>query len=160
MRASRLLAWLHLRVGPAWPWSVLTLAVAFAYWRYMPTMSTNDSIRWTWTIATGLGVAFASWNLREVLIDNWALSESPQFGVEVLRLQTRSAVWDHALILAALASDFAAGACSLLGLATGALIALLASALLLILLSFSQTQRRRRLFDVLRLRRTNRKKDP
>lgn len=103
---------------------------------------------------TALGVVFGIWNLREVLIDNWALSESPQRGIEVLKIQTHNAVIDHALILAALMADFIAGACSLFGWATLALIALLCSAAILIALSFTQTQRRRRLFDTLRLRRT------
>lgn len=119
-------------------------------------MTLNDIIRWGWTLCTGFGLVFALWNMREVLIDNWALSESSQHDVDVLRLQARSAVWDHGLVLAALTANFVAGVSSFFALSLVALSALLLSAIFLIALSFTQTQRRRQLFDLLRLRRNKR----
>jgi hypothetical protein len=77
---------------------------------------------------TAWGVLFALWNLREVLIDHWAISQVQHRPVAVLKLQTRGEVWNHALILVALASDC-------------------------IVLSFTQTQRRRHIFNAIRLRR-------
>lgn len=93
--------------------------------------------------------------MREALIDAWALAQSRVGGDDVLRLQTRSAVWEQVLIGGALGADFVAGAASFFGFAIISLSALLLSALFLIVLSFTQTQRRRRLFDALRLRRRN-----
>lgn len=137
---------------------LLASVLLWAAWPYLDDLSFNALIRWGWTSLTAVGVVSALWNLREALVDNWALSQSPQGGIEVLRMQTRNSIWDHALILAALAGNLIAGVCSLFGFATGALLSLLLSAGLLIYLSFSQTQRRRRLFDVLRLRRPKRSK--
>jgi hypothetical protein len=113
---------------------------------------TPDWLRWAWTALTGSGVLFAMWNLREVLIDNWAVDQIRTRPVDVLRLQTRGAVYDHALIFAALAADFMAGVCALAGMSIGALVSLIASAIALIVLSFAQTQRRRRIFRALRMR--------
>lgn len=118
-------------------------------------ISVNDLIRWSWTILTGLGVLFSLWNLREVILDNRALEQSPQRGIEVLRLQTQSAIWDHGLIMAALLAEFIAGVSSFFQVSMVALVALIASAAILVILSAGQTQRRRRLFEVLRLRRPN-----
>lgn len=116
-------------------------------------MNANDVIRWGWTLAYGFGAVFALWNLREVLIDNWAVSEIPMEEADVLRLQSRGAVWDHTLILAALLANALAGVCSVIGFGLGALIALFLGAVPLIVLSFTQTQRRRRVFHELRQRR-------
>jgi hypothetical protein len=110
---------------------------------------TDAEIRWAWTILTGFGVCFAVWNVKEVLIDNWAVSQIRTRPLDVLRLQTRSAVYDHALIAGALTTDFMAGICALLGISTWALVMLMLSAGLLIVLSFTQTQRRRRIFRAL-----------
>ena len=150
-------SWLHrwsrltvLRVTPV---IVLLALLAYVLEPHAGAWTLNDYIRWGWTGLTGLGALFALWNLREVLIDNWALSESPQRGVQVLKIQTHNAVYEHTLIFAVLVSDFLAGASSLIGWTTGALVSLLLSAVILIVLSFTQTQRRRRLFSVLRLRR-------
>lgn len=115
----------------------------------------TDVIRLGWTMLTGFGLVFALWNVREVLIDNWAISQvqtTPKRPVEVLKLQTRAEVWAHVLILGAIGGDFIAGVCSLVGFSLGALIALIASAAALIVLSFSQTRRRQRIFRALRLR--------
>jgi hypothetical protein len=114
-------------------------------------MST-DTIRWFWTILTGWGVLFALWNLREVLVDNWAVSQIRTRGTDVIKLQTRSAVWDHIFIFGAIAADCAAGVSAILGQPAIALVALIANAVLLMALSFTQTQRRRRIFRMLRLR--------
>lgn len=119
-------------------------------------MNLNDIIRWGWTLSTGFGLLFALWNMREALIDTWALAQSRMGDDDVLRLQTRSAVWEQVLIGGALGADFVAGAASFFGLAIISLSALLLSAVFLIALSFSQTQRRRRLFAVLRLKRHQR----
>lgn len=116
-------------------------------------MTFNDIIRWGWTLCTGFGLAYALWNLREVLIDNWVLSQSPQRTDEVVGLQMRTVVWEHTLIVAALSADFIAGVSSFFALSLIALVALLLSALFLIALSFTQTQRRNRLLKALRLRR-------
>lgn len=115
-------------------------------------MTPTDAIRWVWTFLTGWGVLFALNNVREVLIDHWAVSQVRTRPVDVLRLQTRGEVWNHALIFAALAADFVAGVCALTGFALGALTALIASAVALIVLSFTQTSRRRRIFRAIRLR--------
>jgi hypothetical protein len=112
----------------------------------------TDAIRWTWTFLTGWGVLFALWNVREVLVDHWAVSQIRTRPVDVLRLQTHGEVWNHALILGALAADFVAGVFALAGLSLGALTALILSAVALIVLSFMQTQRRRRIFRAIRLR--------
>ena len=112
-------------------------------------------LRWGWTALTGFGVLFALWNLREVLIDNWAISQvrtSQQRPVDVLKLQTRGAVWDHSLIFVVIAADFLAGVASLSAWAFGALLFLILSAAAAIALSFMQTQRRGRIFRALRLR--------
>jgi hypothetical protein len=113
----------------------------------------TDAIRWTWTMLTAWGVLFALWNLREVLIDHWAISQVQHRPVAVLKLQTRGEVWNHALILVALASDCIAGVFALAGVSIGALVALIVSAIALIVLSFTQTQRRRHIFNAIRLRR-------
>lgn len=67
-------------------------------------------------------------------------------------MTTRSGVYDSALILAALAADLLAGIFALAAFPTGALISLIASAGCLIVLSFTQTQRRRQIFRAIQLR--------
>lgn len=118
-------------------------------------MTPTEVIRWMWTFLTGWGVLFALWNLKEVLIDNWAIAQvvtTHRRPLDVLKLQTRSAVNDHALILGALLADFLAGGLAILGISVGALIALIISALALIALSFTQTRQRRRIFRAIQLR--------
>lgn len=119
---------------------------------YDRDVTPTDVIRWTWTFLTGWGVVFALYNVREVLIDHWAVSQIRTRPVDVLRMQTRGEVWNHALILAALAADFVAGVFALAGQSAGALIALILSAVALIQLSFMETNRRRRIFRAIRLR--------
>lgn len=115
-------------------------------------MTPTDAIRWMWTFLTGWGVLFALYNVREVLIDHWAVSQIRRRPVDILRMHTRGEVWDHALILLALAADFVAGICALAGQSLWALSALILSAVALIVLSFMQTQRRRKIFRAIRLR--------
>jgi hypothetical protein len=116
-------------------------------------VTVDEVIRWGWTILTALGMLFAGWNLREVLIDNWAVSQIRRQGLDVLRMQTHGAVYDHTLILLALMLDFVAGVGAVAGVPLVPLVALIAQALALIALSFSQTQRRRHILRTLRLRR-------
>lgn len=115
-------------------------------------MTFTEALRWAWTMGTGFAVLFALWNLREAFVDHWAVSQIRTRPVDILRLQTQGEVWDHALILAALGSLFAAGMFSLFSLPDGALVSLIVCAVALIVLSFSQTHRRRRVFGALRLR--------
>lgn len=115
-------------------------------------MTPDEIIRWTWTILTGCGALFAALNLREVLIDSWAVSQVRRAGMDVLRIQTHGAVYDHGLILLALLLDFVAGIGALMGIPLVPLVALIVQALALITLSFGQTQRRRRIFQALKLR--------
>jgi hypothetical protein len=112
----------------------------------------TETIRWFWTILTGCGVLFALWNLREVLVDNWAVSQVRTKGTDVIKLQTRSAVWDHIFIFGAITADCIAGVSAILGQPAIALMALIGNAVLLMVLSFTQTQRRRRIFRMLRLK--------
>lgn len=124
-------------------------------------------IRWVWTLSAGFGVLFAIFNLGEVLVDNWVIGQEQSATVErsrpveLLRLQTRSSVYDHGLILFALTADLLAGIFAIAGVPPGALISLVASAGALIALSFTQAQRRRKLFSALRLRpRREKARDP
>lgn len=118
----------------------------------MTTDQFNEIVRWGWTILTGFGALFAAWNLREVLIDNWAVARTRPKGLDVLRMQTRGAVFDHGLILLALILAFIAGVGALSGYPIVPLVALILQALVLIGLSVSQTERRRRILRHLRLR--------
>lgn len=121
------------------------------------TPPTDEQIRWSWTILTGCGVLFALYNLREVLIDNWAVSQTRRGPVNVLRLQTRAEVWNQSLILVALAGHFLAGAFALAGVSVGALVSLIVSAAALIILSFTQGHGRREIFSAIRVRRESKK---
>lgn len=115
-------------------------------------MTPDQIIRWTWTVLTACGTLFAAWNLREVLIDSWAVSQVRRSSIDVLRILTTGAVYDHGLILLALLLDFVAGIGALVSIPLVPLIALIVQALALILLSFGQTRRRRQIVTALRLR--------
>lgn len=117
-------------------------------------MTPTDAIRWGWTFLTAWGVLFAVWNFREAVVDNWAVSQVRTRPVDVLRLQVRAEVYLHAMILLALFADFLAGVFALLAQSIGALVALIVSAAALIILSFGHTQRRRKIFQAIRLRPT------
>lgn len=116
-------------------------------------MSGELALRWSWTIFTGFGLVFALWNLREVLIDNVVSSASKRPGVDLLKLQTRGEVWNHALISVILVAHFLAGISALVAWSLGALSFLLLSAAAAVALSLTQTRRRQRIFRHLRLRR-------
>lgn len=117
-------------------------------------MTPDQIIRWTWTLLTGGGVLFAAWNFREVLIDSFAVSQVRRAGTDVLRMQTNGAVYDHGLIMVALALDFVAGVGAIAGAPLIPLVALVLQALALILLSISTTDRRRRVLRALKMRST------
>src|SRR3954469_22169169 len=118
----------------------------------MADMTPIDIVRWIWTLLTGWGVLFAIYNVREVLIDQWAVNQIRTRPADVLRLQTRAEVWSQVLILVALAADFIAGVTALAGQTGDALIALISSVVALIALSFSQTNQRQRIFRAIRER--------
>lgn len=149
MKITKILDWL-LRFGAA-----LVVAFGLIYLRLAvidSRVNPTEVIRWLWTFSAGGGVLFALINLREVLIDDRVVSQIRTRPVDLLRLQTHSDIGQHALILGALAADFVAGVFAILGISIGALVALIMSAAALIALSFTQTQRRKRIFDAVRFR--------
>lgn len=112
----------------------------------------NDLLRWGWTILTLCGLLFALRNLREAILDEWALAGSTRRADEASMISARGVVWDMSLKSILHAANFGAGVSSLLGFGLGALAGLVISALVAIILSYGQMQRHRALLDVLRRR--------
>jgi hypothetical protein len=112
----------------------------------------TTTIRWLWTILTSAGVLYALWNVREVLIDNWAVSQVRTRKAGVVKFQTRGAVHDHFFILGAIAADCVAGVSAILGQPAVALVALIMNAVFLVVLVAAWTYRRRKLFRMLGLK--------
>lgn len=117
-------------------------------------MTFSDALRWGWTFLNGWGVIFALWNVREVLVDYWAIRQVDRRTrpINVLQLQVRAEIYLHAMILLALFANFIAGVFSLTAVPNGAVVALIVSAFALIVLSFNYARRRQQIFKALSLR--------
>lgn len=118
-------------------------------------MGFDDGLRWTWTFLNFWGVIFAIWNVREVVVDYWAIDQVDRQTrpLNVLRLQVGTEVFLHVIVLVALLANFLAGVVAIAGFPIAALIMLIVSAASLIVLSFVYAQRRRATFRALQLRR-------
>jgi hypothetical protein len=117
-------------------------------------MVSGDVLRWTWTLATGFGTLMMLVLLREVIIDNWAISQVRRPGTDVLRMIARNEVTDQWIRLAAIGTLFVAGVASLIHLTEIALWLLIASALAQIFLGTAKVLHRRKLFRQIRVRST------
>jgi hypothetical protein len=112
-----------------------------------------EVLRAVWTIGTGLGTLVMLALLREVLIDNWAISQITRPSTSVLRMTTRGEVDDQIIRLVAVASLFLAGLMTYAGQSTVVIALLCISAAAQVALGTVKLQRRRRLLRTLRLNR-------
>lgn len=116
-------------------------------------MTILDLLRWAWTIGTGLGTMVMLYLLREVSIDDQAISQVRPPRADFLRVHTRGEVWDQSVLTAAVAMLFLAGLLALTVDNIWPIPPLLLSAALLVFLGLLKLSRRRRIFATLRLNR-------
>jgi hypothetical protein len=126
----------------------------------MSHMRTLDYVRVGWIVGTGIGMTLVAANLREALIDLWALNQSPRHTIEVLQIQARGTVWDQLLKIVAMSSLFGIG----LAATTErhrtrgqryllSVVLMLLNGGCLVVLSWMQNRRRHLISQALRLRR-------
>lgn len=106
-----------------------------------------------WTVATGVGTIIQLYLLHEVWIDDRAIMQVRPPRSDFLRVHTRGEVWDQSLLTAKMVALFIAGVLAYTVDTFWPIIPIVFSAGLLVLLSFSKFQRRRRIFRTLRLNR-------
>ena len=75
-------------------------------------MRTLDYVRLGWIVGTGAGILLVLGNLREAVMDLWALNQSPRHVIAVLQIQARGIVWDQLLKIVAMSSLFGIGLAS------------------------------------------------
>jgi hypothetical protein len=113
-----------------------------------------DVLRAVWTGGTGLGTLIMIALLREVMIDNWAISQIRRPGTDVLRVVAQGEVWDQTIRLTGVASLFFAGVLSYVpGTGEFVLMLLVLSAAAQVFLATVKMNRRRQLMRTLRLNR-------
>lgn len=114
-------------------------------------IETDDLIRYGWTISAAIAVPYALWNLRDLLIDGYAVSQDRrQIVTDSEREQTKSDIWIHGLLAIVIMCNLAAGAFAISGNNIGALTCLFVALWTKIFLVFNHARRRRLIFALRR----------